>query len=252
MKRAYLGSLILSVLLLLLSTTYSYAVGLEISAGYWKQDPSGDISYKGESLDVEDNLKYDSEKKPFFRAKLQTPLFLPNIYLMATPMKFEETGSKDINFRFGDTTFTANVPFDSMVKLNHYDIGLYYSLPFINTATAGVLNMELGINARIIDLKAEVSQGNLSESKSFTLPVPMLYAAVQLNPAGFLSIEAEGRGIAYSSNHYYDLIGRVKIKPIGPLFIGGGYRYEKIKIDHSDVEASIKFKGPFVEVGMSF
>ena len=92
----------------------------------------------------------------------------------------------------------------------------------------------------------------VTESESATLPVPMLYAGLQINPIDMLSVEAEFRGIAYQSSHYYDFIGRVKVKPYGPLFIAGGYRSNDLKIDHSDVEASLKFSGPFFEAGVFF
>lgn len=74
----------------------------------------------------------------------------------------------------------------------------------------------------------------------------------QINPIDKLSIEAEIRGITYSSDHYYDLIGRVKYKTVGPAFIGAGYRVEDLKIDEKDVNANIRFGGPFVEIGIEF
>jgi outer membrane protein len=231
------------------------AVGLEVAVGGWRQDPSGDIGYKGEKLSVEDELKYDSEDKLFGRAKIDLPLWLPDIYLMATPMKFkEDEGSKNINFTFGDKTFNANIPFKSSVQIDHYDICLYYGLPFLKTGTFGKLNAELGINVRIIDFEAKIDQATtgIEESKSLTLPVPMVYAGIQFKPFKFIGIEGEVRGIAFSSNHYYDLIGRLKIKPLGPIFLSGGYRYENVKIDESDVKASLEFKGPFVEAGIEF
>jgi hypothetical protein len=80
----------------------------------------------------------------------------------------------------------------------------------------------------------------------------MLYAGLQFRPIKFIGVEVEGRGIAYRSNHYYDLIGRLKIMPFKPVFVSGGYRYEEVKIDVSDVDATLKFKGPFVEVGIEF
>lgn len=230
------------------------AVGFEAAAGIWNQDPSGDISYKGESLSVENELKYDSKTKIFGRVKIDMPLMLPNIYLMATPMKFEADGSKNASFTFGDRTFTGNVPFSSSVQLDHYDIALFYGVPFLKTATLGKLNVEVGLNARIIDFEAEINQPTtgIKESKSMTIPVPMIYLGAQFKPVNWLGFEAEARGIAYSGNHYYDLIGRVKIKPIGPIFIAGGYRYEDIKIDKSDVKANLTFSGPFAEVGVEF
>jgi outer membrane protein len=230
------------------------AIGLEVAVGVWRQDPSGDIGYKGESLSVEDELKYDAESKIYGRAKIETPLFFPNIYLMATPVKFDGDGSKNVNFTFGDKTFSGNTPFTSSLKLDHYDVALYYGLPFLKTATFGIFNAEVGLNARIIAFKAEINQPTtgINESKSLTLPIPMVYLGAQLKPVKFLSLEAEARAIAYSSNHYYDLIGRLKVQPIGPVFIGGGYRYEKVKIDQSDVKAEATFQGPFLELGIVF
>ncbi|MCE5194349.1 MAG: TIGR04219 family outer membrane beta-barrel protein [Nitrospiraceae bacterium] len=230
------------------------AIGLEAAIGVWNQDPSGDISYKGESLSVGNDLKYDSEVKFFGRAKIELPLIFPNIYLMATPMKFEGSGQKNVNFQFGDKTFTGSVPFNSKIQLDHYDICFYYNLPFLKTLSLGKLNAEVGLNARIFDFKAEIDQPStgIKETKNMTLPVPMVYVGAQFKPIKLFSLEAEARGIAFSGNHYYDLVARLKVKPIGPLFIAGGYRYEDVKIDEKSVKASLKFQGPFVETGLEF
>jgi outer membrane protein len=254
MTRVLVVGIILFLLSIFLVPEITSAVGFEVAVGGWRQDPSGDIGYKGEKLSVENELKYDSETKIFGRAKIDLPLWLPNIYLMATPMKFEGEGSKSINFTFGDKTFAANVPFTSSVRADHYDICLYYGIPFLKKATLGKLNAELGLNARVIDFKAKIDQPTtgIRESKSLTIPVPMVYTGIQINPVKFIGVELEGRGIAFSSNYYYDLIGRLKIKPFKPVFISGGYRYEDVKIDQSDVKANLKFKGPFAEAGIEF
>jgi len=230
------------------------AMGVEGAVGIWWQDPSGDVGFRGESLDVKNELRYSSEAKIFGRLKVDMPLFIPNIYLMATPIKYEEVGSKDTSFTFGDVTFSGNVPFSSKLKLDHYDVALYYGIPFLRTATLGVLNIEIGLNGRIIDFKGEINQPStgISESESFTLPIPMLYLGAQLKPIKYLSLEVEARGVAYSSNEYYDLIGRLKLELFSSLFIAGGYRYEKAKIDYSDVKANIKIGGPFLELGFVF
>ena len=261
MKRNLALSLILLVFTISLLPQKSYATGIEVSVGLWRQKPSGDIAYKPLStidrLSIEQDLNLEEEDRVFARIKAELPLFFPNIYVIVTPMKFENAGSKDVNFTFGDITFDVNFPYESKIKLDHYDIALYYGLPFLKTSTLGKLNVEIGINTKIIDFEAEISGdkvggGPITESKSETIVVPMIYAGIQFNPVDLLSIELEGRGIAYSSNHYYDFIGRVKIKPVGPLFIAGGYRHEDIEIDNSGVEASIKFSGPFVEGGVYF
>ncbi len=236
----------------------AYAIGIEAGFGGWMETPQGYVSYKPLSsldyLDIKDDLNYDTESKVFGRLKIDMPLVLPNIYLMGTKSKFSGEGKKDVSFNFGGDTFNASVPFSSSVQLDHYDIALYYGIPGLGTVTLGKLNIEIGLNARIIDFEAEVNQPTTGTyaSKSATIPVPMVYVGIQVKPISKVSIEAEGRAIAYNSNHYYDIIGRLKVKPFGPLFIAGGYRYEELKIDYSDIEGEVKIKGPFIEAGVEF
>lgn len=237
------------------------AVGLELSVGVWNQIPKGDISFKAtggqDNLSIKNDLKYSDETRLFGRVKIDTPLFFPNIYLMATPLEFSEPGVKATPFNFGNATFTANVPFTSELQLDHYDIGLTYGVPALKTVTANILNVDLGLNARIIDFKSRVTQNSISgltvtDSKAVVIPMPMLYVGFQVKPIKLLAAEGEVRGITYGKNHYYDLIGRVKVKPFGPVFAAAGYRYEKVNIDTDDVKAKASFGGPFGEIGIEF
>jgi len=251
-----------SLLTLALMPGAASATGIELSLGVWNQLPQGDISFNAstgtDNLNLKDNLKFNDETRIFGRVKIEPPLFFPNIYLMATPLGFSETGSKNASFQFGDVKFAANVPFTSELKLDHYDIGLYYGIPALKTVTAKILNVDLGIDARIIDFKARVTGQDsvtgliVTDSKSLVIPMPMLYLGFQVNPVKWVAAEGEVRGIAYGKNHYYDLIGRVKIKPFGPIFAAAGYRYEKINIDTDDVKAKANFGGPFGEIGVEF
>jgi len=250
------------VLTLALTPAAASAVGIELSAGAWNQSPDGNISYKAstvqDNLSIRDDLKYNDETRVFGRVKIETPLFLPNIYLMATPAEFSKTGSKSASIQFGNASIAANLPFTSELKLDHYDIGLYYGVPLLKTATAGILNVDLGLDARIIDLKARVTGQDtasgliVTDSKAVVIPLPMLYLGFQVKPVKLLAVEGEARGVAFGKNHYYDLIGRVKIKPFGPVFAAAGYRYEKVRIDREGVKAEVNFGGPFGEVGVEF
>ncbi len=238
------------------------ATGIELSIGGWRQTPGGNLSIKAvtelDNLSIKDDLKYGNETRLMGRIKIDTPLLFPNIYLMATPMNFKEIGSKNTSFTFGDNTFNANTPFTSELKLDHYDVGFLYGIPLLKTATAGILNIDLGLNARIIDFKARITGQDsitlqtITESKAIVIPMPMLYAGFQVKPVKWIALEGEARGITYGKNHYYDLIGRVKVKPFGPVFAAAGYRYEKVKLDVEDVKAKIDFGGPFAEVGLEF
>jgi len=247
--------IIVFILLILLNVaSMAFAIGAEVSLGVWQQDPNGYFSYKGEQLSVDNELRYDTETKLLARAKIDMPLFIPNIYLMYSPMDFDGYGIKSNSFKFGNVTFQANIPYKSELELNQYDIALYYGIPFLNTLSLGILNVEAGLNLKIIDFYGKIQQPNLSlsETKSTTIPIPMLYIGIQVKPVKWLTIETEGRGVAYSGSNYYDLIGRIKLHPFGPLFLSGGYRYEKIEIDYTDVDSDIELAGPFVELGVTF
>ena len=249
------------VVLLLLAffmPTTAFGFGIEAAIGGWYQSPGGQLSYKAltedDELDLKDDLGYDEETRPFGRVKIDMPLFFPNIYLMYTPMQFEGEGQKSFDFNFGDDVISGNVPFDSKLKADHFDVGLYYGLPFVEEATLDVLNIELGINVRILSLEAEIKQSatGVDESEKGTVPVPMIYLGVQVRPVKWLALEGEGRGLAYSGDAYYSLIGRLRANFWGPLFVTGGYRYDKLKYDDDDLYIDIDFSGPFAEFGVAF
>ena len=88
------------VLFASLLASSAFALGIEASLGGWGQDPGGYVSYKGDSLDVDKDLRYGKKTKLMGRLKLQTPFILPNIYLMATQSDFSGEGSKNVNFKF--------------------------------------------------------------------------------------------------------------------------------------------------------
>ena len=255
MKKIFILS---GLIFLLFIPTTALAWGVEIAGGAWYQSPSGNLSFDktthADDLDLEDDLNYDDKWQPSGRLKIDMPLFIPNIYIMATPMKWDESGSKDVSFKFGGETFSGGVDFDSKLKMNHLDVALFYGLPFLKTATSDVLNIDLGLNFRFLDVKAEIEQKDLGlkESESYLLPLPMVYAAMQIVPVEWLGLEFEGRGIAYSSNYYVSLIGRLKVKPFGPFFVAGGYRYDTVKIDYQDIDIDTEFEGPFAEAGFDF
>jgi len=250
---------IIILFFLLMVPTASYALGLELAVGGWKQSPKGNLSYEpltaNDELDLEKEAKYDDETRFSGRLKIDMPLLIPNIYLMASPMEFDGTGSKATSFKIGDVTFNATAPFYSKLTLDHYDIGFYYGIPFIKTASAETVNVDVGLNVRIYDFEIEVRQDSptfLEESEDFTLPLPMAYLALQIKPIDILAIEAEARGISISGNKLYSLIGRVKLNIFGPVFAAAGYRYDKLEIDEEDVEVDIDFSGPFIEAGFKF
>lgn len=253
MKRTYRYVAYLMVLSLLVIPYKAFAfLGVEAGLGYWEQSPSGTLAYKGDPLDLRNDLHFGDKNQIFARVKVELPTVLPNIYFMATPMSFDETSQLTRQITFGDKTFAANETIQSKLKMDHYDLALYYPIPLLKTATLNTLSIELGLNVRYMTFDSSIT-GSVSgtSSKNASLYVPMIYAGVFVRPLSAFSIEAEFRGMAEGTKHYYDYTGRLRVMPFGPLFISGGYRSEQIKVDESDVKADVKFSGPFLEAGIS-
>jgi len=237
-------------------------IDVEAAIGGWMQSPVGDVSYAPtelgleETLDFEDDFNYDDQTRVTGRIKVDIPV-VPSVYLMASPSEFDGDGLKDVDFSFGDFEFSANEPFYSKVTLNQYDIGLYYSVPLLKTATLNRLNIDVGLNARIMDIKGEIEQdstvyGQVREETSETIPVPMLFLAAQFTPMERFALEAEGRGISIGGNTVMSVIARLRVKVFGPAFAAAGYRYDAIDIDENDVKLDTNIAGPFLEAGVKF
>ncbi len=197
-------------------------------------------------------MRFNRAAQFFGRVKIDMPLIIPNLYLMATPLRFDGTATDTLSFKFGSQTFDAGIPFSSTLKLDHYDLALYYGVPVVKQATLGVLNIDAGLNVRLFDLKAQITQMARLESNSINLLVPMAYIGLQVKPMKTFSLEGEFRWMAYNDNHYYDLIGRVKYHFINWAFVSVGYRQEEISLDQSDIKMNVRFSGPQVEVGFQF
>jgi len=252
----FLSAALVLLAFLGLTVVESSAIGVEVALGGWNQTPDGEVSYKSplasDGIDLDNEARYDEENRLYGRAKIDLPVF-PNIYLMGTPMEFEGTGVKAVGFTFGDQTYAADVPFYSRLKLDQYDLGFYYGVPLLGTASLRTLNVDFGINIKMLDVEAEVRQpGFGTDSTSETFYIPMGFLALQFKPVKKLAFEVELRGIGYSGNHYYDLIGRVRFNIAGPVFGAAGLRHQEVEIDEEDILADLEFTGPFAELGLRF
>lgn len=183
----------------------AHAVEVEVAGGGWQQDLSGTLSYQALSsndlIDLEENLNFDEETAVFGRIKIETPAFVPNIYLVGAPGEMEGAGSKTVAVKFGDTTFNANTALKAKIRAVQYDIGIYYGLPFVENGTGGMLSLDLGLNVRIADFEAEITGTSgattVTETESILLPVPMLYMALKFAPIDLLLSYPADRPVRY-------------------------------------------------------
>jgi len=207
MKKISLILYLVLVILFPVSLPAFPLVDIEASVGTWQQSPSGYVSYQSDDkIDLEEVLGYGRETKFIGRLKFDLPLMLPNIYLVAAPMKFEEASVVDNFYDFGNIVIVPGIDFKSKFIMNQFDIGLFYDLPLLETISFKWLNIEAGLNARIIDAEATVIQDTLipgfeiKESEKEFAIIPMVYLGICMQPIERFAFEGEFRGIAYSDN----------------------------------------------------
>jgi outer membrane protein len=233
-------------------------VDVEAAVGGWHHSPSGYTSYEADDrLELEDVLDYEAETRLTGRLKIDMPSLFPGIYLMASPMEFSESSVADQAYKFGDITMQPGAAFSSELTLDQYDVGLFYDIPLMEAATLKRLNIEVGLNARVYDAEATIVQDEpqglgIRESASETALVPMGYLGISVRPLETVAFEGEFRGITYRDTDLLSLIGRLKVDTFGPLFITGGYRYERGESRDWDFEFDMDFSGPFLEAGLEF
>jgi outer membrane protein len=258
-----------SILLLANSSKAGPLIDFEVSIGAIQQKPSGYVSYESDQdadkIDVKNDANLGDKTKQWVKFKLEHPIpLIPNIKLAYMPMKFDGSGLLTREIKWGGYTYRADADFNFSVKLDRVDTTLYYNFPFIKTATAGKLDVELGLNVRTIMFDGKLSGKekntgqSISEGKSITLPIPMGHLAAEIRPINQVSLVGELNYIGYNNNAYYDYVAGLRLSPHGLLrtplkpFVEVGYRHEKLKIDVEGVKTDLNVKGLYALVGVRF
>ena len=241
------------------------SAGLEFGVGAWYVNPSGSIAYAPYGPNQFIGLSgagVDEEWQLTFRLKGQPPA-LPGIYLQAVPMSFSTfggNGGTDFEFSFGDVLFNPGDEIKSDFFLNVYDAVLYFPIPLIKTATLNVFSAEIGAGGRWITIRAELENRStddlltssvIDDAQTANVVFPEGYAAVQIRPTEKISLDGEIWGYSWNGDKFWSLVGRLKLKPVGPLMISGGYRYDYYNFEQDDLRLrNTQFKGPFAEIGV--
>jgi len=227
-------------------------VDLKAGVGYVNLSPSGWVKYKGTEVDVKDDLKIGNSSNANAYVQIGFPV-LPNVKVEYLPTNYKGSGKISKTFTFGNKTFSASAPIDSKLNLTQYDISLFYNLP------VPIITPRIGLAVKYLDGNIKVKTSGQEATANLNTPIPMLYAGIHVNVPGIpVEADIEGKGISYNKNSLIDIkaMGMFKLiglPMIGKFYIGGGYRYQKLKIDNvSNIYADIKFKGLFGEVGVEF
>lgn len=222
-------------------------IGFEAGAAYWGAKISGNVQYRGSSIDLEKDLGYGDLNTNFLWASFEHPVpLIPNLKIQHTTI--DEASSKNANVTFNNNVYGGTV--SSNIKLNQTDFILYYEL------LDNLVNFDFGINGKYLDASVDMndSLGATSSSKDLAYVIPMVYAKAKFDlPFSGLSVETDVSYIGYDANNFYDLKGGVSYETSFGLGATVGYRYEKLELDDlSDVYSDIEISGAYAGVYYHF
>ncbi len=230
-------------------------VGGELNLGYYQHTPSGTLQYKGDSIDLKDDFKWEKESDIFAKLYIEHPLpLLPNIKLGYSSFGHSGSGLLNNDITFGNKTYISTSKIDSKFDLDMYDLTLYYELVDIG------FDLDLGLNIRYLDgTVSAVGVGGIppkpiDESTSFSVPVPMIYAKARVPiPSTDIAFQAEGNYISYSGNQFYDFEAGMRYTFALGLGIEGGYKTMKLKLDDvDDLSLDSTFSGAYAKLVWDF
>lgn len=237
--------LLLSLLLLPLSAAADFA-GVSVGLGFWNQSPSGDVAYKADSIDVEDDLSSEGSNEVMAWVRVEHPIpMIPNFKVRYSPMELSGSGNLSDPITFGNTTFTGSVRTGG--DLDSVDLTAYYQVIDL------LVDLDVGLNLKIIqgDILLEGPSG--SEARDLEGAIPMLYAraAAELPLTG-LTANLEGSGLSFGGDGVFDyelsLGYELGIGMGAEMAIGAELGYRAVQLDLDDLgdfEADVDFDGFF-------
>jgi len=236
----------------LMATSFGMAdfIGGEVDLGYYSHSPSGTAQYKGDVVDIENDLHWGDEQDMFLRVYFEHPIpIIPNIRLGYSKFSHEGHGKATKNFGWNDFVIPITDPnVYSKIDLDMYDITLYYE--FLDNW----ISADAGLNIKYLDGTVDVKSTTDSSSNDIQVPIPMLYFKGKVDiPTTDLSFQLEGDYISYSGNMLYDFELGARYTFIAGLGIEAGYKAMKIKIDDvDDFSMDTDFNGLYGKVVWDF
>ena len=235
--------------LLAFSVLPAKASQFSFSIGPQRELFRGWVKYKGNEIDVKDDLHIEDKTK--FQASFEwrhKVKLIPDVKVDYLHVRTSGTGTITKDITFGGVTFNVSDKVHTDFKADQIDVTFFY-----NPVERERLNVQIGLGFKYltgyVDLKS-LTTGDYSNT-DYDIPVPYLYASVIAKSSHF-RFGIEGKGLAYSGSYFYDwkLKGGVGY---GRLFANIGFRYERLKIDDvEDLSTDLKIKGIFGEAGVRF
>ncbi|OZG72122.1 hypothetical protein BTA51_17335 [Hahella sp. CCB-MM4] len=223
------------------------SLGFFAGVSAWNAGLTGDVQSGPESVDVKDELGFDDDTFVQAYVAFEHPVpGLPNLKLQYTELSQSANGT--LTKTFDNVTFTGDVASD--VDLTHTDLIAYWRV------LDNVVNLDLGLQARMFDGEVVIRETSGTKSESTTdidEVVPMLYGGIGVDlPLTGLSAGVNVAGLKYDDNRLVDVNARINYE-IAVVGVEAGYRKISVDLDDiNDISADLSVGGPYLGISVHF
>ncbi len=224
-------------------------LGVEAGVGSWQMDPSGTLNYRGDNIDVEDDLHLSDSANMFIWLTFEHPTpVLPNVKLAYARVDTDGSGAVSRTFTFGSVTVNVSDQVSSSVELNQGDVIFYYEL------LDNVVSLDLGLDLKVMDGEATIVSSLGRDTAEFSGVIPLLYARADAAlPLTGLSAGVEAAALTYSGSRITDITARLRYSIAAGFALEGGWKQQELVLDDVDgVDTDITLRGPYVAAVLDF
>lgn len=226
-------------------------MGLYLGAGSWQGTPTGSIGRT--DIDLDSTLNLDQESNGFAYFAIEHPIpVLPSLRVQHGEMNWTGSALVTAGTDLNGTPFTTTQQADIALDLTHTDATFYYEL------LDNVVDLDLGLTARLFDGKASLAGTTQQESIDLEAAVPLLYGKLGVSvPTTGLAAELLANWVNVDEFRLIDwsaqLIYEFDMLPVMDAGIILGYRSQSIKLDDLDeLQSDAKFEGYFLALQLHF
>jgi len=253
MKKIYLASSLLLVVLLLPASTFAFEIGAR--GYYWFPSLDGNVKVDeagiiGTTIDFENDLGIEDENYPSFEVFLGGGRHHFSLTYTDIDYSGRKTLTRDIVFN--GETYSISDPVTSFIEYKMMDLHWQYDFLNLENVLAG-FSLGVVFQIKYLDGNVGLKTTGIDEKEDFTLPIPMIGLNLHIGMlADVLEARVRGTAIGYGGNTIYELMADISWTPLPFLDIHGGYKSFVIDIEEDDVILDYDMSGPFVALTVSF
>ncbi|MEW6718823.1 MAG: hypothetical protein AB1346_00040 [Thermodesulfobacteriota bacterium] len=234
----------------------SHALEIGARGAYWFPEISGAVrtitaGIVETDIDLKNTLGVQDENLPFGE------LFFSfgNSTLRVGFTKLDFTGSRVLNqnITFNGQNFAVAEAVTTDIDISMIDASWQYDI-LRPSVGVGSVNLGLLLQVKYVDGDVRLTgSATGTAAETFQAPIPMVGAAFGVGLVkNLLRADIRGAGIGFSGNHLVDVEAYASITPFPFVKLQGGYRYLGLQIDEAEILASLRLKGPYAGVQISF